>query len=185
MLKRLSILIILFFLGTINVYASPCPDTLDFEFKKLASPEKIHLCEAFSGQVLLVVNTASKCGYTYQYDGLEALYKKYKDQGLVVLGFPSNDFANQEPGSDKQIHSFCRLTYGVNFPMFSKSHVARGKANPLYKHYASLTGVYPRWNFHKFLVDRKGKIIGNFRSTVEPNDPKLVAMIEKSLSEPN
>ena len=181
MLKRLLILASFLCLFSSPSFASTCPDTLNFTFKKLGSTERINLCDAFSGQVVLVVNTASKCGYTYQYDGLEALYRKYKDQGLVVLGFPSNDFANQEPGTEEQIHSFCRLTYGVKFPMFSKTHVAKGKANPLYQRFADLTGEYPRWNFHKFLLNRNGEIIGSFRSKVEPNDPQLVAAIESVL----
>ncbi|TMH31373.1 MAG: hypothetical protein E6H66_16235, partial [Betaproteobacteria bacterium] len=113
------------------------------------------LCQ-YQGKVLLIVNTASYCGYTHQYEGLEALYHKYKDRGLVVLGFPTNDFGEQEPGTNQEIAEFCRLTYGVEFPMFEKSSIKSIKANPLFGELISRTGQAPQWNFHKYLVDRDG-----------------------------
>ena len=116
--------------GVINVNANTdCPETLDFTVKALAENTDINLCQAYKGKVVLIVNTASKCGYTPQYEGLEALYENYRDQGLVVLGFPSNDFAGQEPGTEKQIQDFCRLTYGVKFPMFAKTTVREENAD--------------------------------------------------------
>jgi glutathione peroxidase len=132
--------------------------------------------------VALVVNTASYCGYTSQYEGLEALYAKYREQGLVVLGFPSNDFGGQEPGGSKQIADFCFNTYGVKFPMFAKSVVTGRNANPLHAQLAGISGQSPEWNFHKYLVGRDGKLVASFPSRVTPQDGKLVAAIEKALA---
>jgi glutathione peroxidase len=158
-----------------------CPETLNFTMRTLAGDEQVNLCDKYSGKVVLVVNTASKCGYTYQYDGLEALYRQYKDRGLVVLGFPSNDFGAQEPGNEKQIATFCRLTYGVEFPMFEKTRAAERNADPLYKTLGDLAGEYPRWNFHKYLLDRNGKLVASYSSHVEPKSPQVVHAIEKLL----
>ncbi len=154
---------------------------LDQDFRRLASDEQVNLCEAYSGQVLLVVNTASKCGNTPQYDGLEKLYRRYMGRGLVVVGFPSNDFAGQEPGTEKQIRDFCRLTYNVNFPMFEKVQVRGRAADPFYQYLARAAGEQPRWNFHKYLLDRNGRVVASFPSQVEPEDERLVGMIEKLL----
>lgn len=123
--------------------------------------------------MILVVNTASYCGFTDQYGGLEALYRKYRDRGLVVLGFPSNDFAGQEPGSNSQIANFCRLTYGVQFPMFAKSRVVGSSRNALFGELARRTGETPRWNFHKYLIDRDGTRVLSFGSAVSPEDSRL------------
>lgn len=158
-----------------------CPDTLKFSKRALASDKTVDLCEEYLGKVLIVVNTASKCGYTPQYDGLEALYRKYKDKGLVVLGFPSNDFGGQEPGSEKQIQKFCRLTYGVEFPMFEKTNAAKAKADPLYRTLGELAGEYPQWNFHKYVLDRNGRLVASFNSRVKPQSEKLIDTIEKLL----
>ncbi len=158
-----------------------CAPALDFELRRLASDDTVKLCDAYQGQVVLIVNTASKCGFTGQYEGLEALYGKYQDRGLVVLGFPSNDFANQEPDSEEQIQQFCRLTYSVEFPMFEKIHVKKGKADPLYQYLAAQTGVYPKWNFYKYLIDREGKVVDAFSSITAPDSKKLVNAIEKLL----
>jgi glutathione peroxidase len=130
--------------------------------------------------VVLVVNTASECGYTPQYEGLEALYRKYKSKGLVVLGFPMNDFGGQEPGSNKEISTFCVNQYAIDFPMFAKTEL---KANPLYADLVKTTGEAPKWNFHKYLVDRKGARVQSFGTKVEPNDAKLVGAIERLLEE--
>jgi glutathione peroxidase len=162
--------------------ASPdCAPALNFEMRRLAGDETVRLCDAYAGKVVLVVNTASKCGFTGQYEGLEALYDKYRDRGLVVLGFPSNDFANQEPGSEEDIRKFCRLTYSVEFPMFEKVSVKKGKAAPLYQYLAEQTGVYPKWNFYKYLIDREGKVVDYFSSVTGPESRKMVAAIEKLL----
>jgi glutathione peroxidase len=162
--------------------ASACDSVLlDQQFRRLASTEEVNLCEAYAGKVLLVVNTASKCGNTPQYDGLEALYEKYGEQGLVVLGFPSNDFMGQEPGTEEQIEEFCRLTYGVAFPMFEKTTVKGDGANPFYVRLAAASGTYPTWNFHKYLIGRDGTLITEFSPRTPPEDPDLVAAIEQAL----
>ncbi|WP_034210940.1 glutathione peroxidase [Arenimonas metalli] len=157
---------------------------LDRSFRQLAGKETVNLQEAYGGQVLLVVNTASKCGFTPQYEGLEAMYAKYKEQGFAVLGFPSNDFMGQEPGSEEEIQEFCTLTYGVKFPMFEKVQVRGSGATPLYAELAAATGEAPGWNFHKYLIDREGKVVASFGSRTKPDDPKLVAEIEKLLATP-
>jgi len=156
-----------------------CPPLLERSMKTLDARTQ-PLCD-YAGKVLLVVNTASQCGYTPQYDGLEALYRKYKDQGLIVLGFPMNDFGAQEPGSNKEISTFCVNEYAIDFPMFAKTQL---RANPLYADLMRASGDAPRWNFHKYVVDRKGARVHSFASAVEPNDPKLVNAIERLLEEP-
>lgn len=169
------------FAQTASAAAAPCPALLNHEFNRLQTGKPETLCQ-YRGQVLLIVNTASYCGYTHQYEGLEALYRKYKDRGLVVLGFPSNDFGAQEPGSNHEIAEFCRLTYGVQFPMFEKTSVASLKANPLYVELAARTGQSPKWNFHKYFVDRNGNPAGTFASKVEPDDSELLGTLEKLLA---
>ncbi len=155
---------------------------LDQEFRKLASTEEVNLCEAYTGKVVLVVNTASKCGNTPQYDGLEKLYEEYGDQGFVVLGFPSNDFLGQEPGTEDQIEEFCRLTYGVEFPMFEKTTVKEGNAHPFFNALADASGTYPTWNFHKFLIGRDGELIAQFSPRTKPYDERVVAAVEQALN---
>jgi glutathione peroxidase len=142
---------------------------------------------AYRGKVMLIVNVASKCGYTRQYSGLEALYQKYKGQGLVIVGVPANNFGGQEPGSDAEIQQFCSRTYGVSFPMLSKVSVKGDDQSPLYafltdKNEHPETGGDVRWNFTKFLVDGNGKVIGRFESKVEPDSAELVQAVEKALA---
>jgi len=156
---------------------------LDQDFRRLASTDEVNLCEAYSGKVLLVVNTASKCGNTPQYDGLEKLYDQYGEAGLVVLGFPSNDFMGQEPGTEEQIEEFCRLTYGVEFPMFEKVSVKEDKADPFFVALAEASGTYPTWNFQKYLIGRDGKVISAFSPRTKPYDDELVAAIEQALGQ--
>jgi glutathione peroxidase len=136
----------------------------------------------YSGQVLLLVNVASKCGLTPQYDGLEKLHEQYRDRGFAVLGFPANDFAGQEPGTDGEIAEFCRSTYGVEFPMFSKITVLGPERHPLYDALAGDQDV--RWNFEKFLISRTGEVAGRFAPTVTPSDDELVTAIEQQLAAP-
>ena len=155
-----------------------CPETLNFTKRTLAGKEAVNLCDEYLGKVVVVVNTASKCGYTYQYEGLEALYRNYKDKGLVVIGFPSNDFGGQEPGTEKQIQDFCRLTYGVEFPMFEKTHASKYNADPIYKTLGRISGEFPQWNFHKYVLDRNGKLVASFNSKVEPQGSKMITTIE-------
>jgi glutathione peroxidase len=160
--------------------SAACPALLDYTLPSLAD-QPTPLCR-FQGKVVLVVNTASQCGYTPQYQGLEALYRRYRDRGLVVLGFPANDFGGQEPGGNKQIASFCELNYGVSFPMFAKSSVVAGReSNPLYDGLARRTGQRPQWNFHKYLIDRSGEKVLSFASAVEPDDRRLVGELERML----
>ena len=157
-------------------------ELLNQEFRRLASDEVVNLAEAYDGKVVLVVNTASKCGNTPQYDGLEKLYQEYGAKGLVVLGFPSNDFFGQEPGTEEEIQEFCRLTYGVKFPMFEKVTVKKGDAHPFFARLAAVSGTYPTWNFHKFLIGRDGAFVGEFSPRTKPYDSKLVAAIEAALA---
>jgi glutathione peroxidase len=154
-----------------------CPALLDREMNTIQEKPQ-SLCE-YAGKVVLVVNTASQCGYTPQYEGLEALYRKYRARGLVVLGFPTNDFGGQEPGSNKEIAAFCVNQYAIDFPMFAKTEL---KKNPLYADLASATGAAPRWNFHKYLIDRSGKQVLSFDTRIEPNDARLISSLEKFLS---
>ena len=155
-----------------------CPALLDRKMDTILDKPQ-SLCD-YAGKVVLVVNTASECGYTPQYDGLEALYRKYKSRGLVVLGFPMNDFGGQEPGSNKEIAAFCVNQYAIDFPMFSKTSLA---GNALFADLSKATGQAPKWNFHKYLVDRGGKRVQSYGSAVAPQDPKLISAIETLLEE--
>ena len=159
-----------------------CPATLQHTFPRLQDEKPQSLCQ-YSGKVVLVVNTASFCGFTGQYKGLEVLYARYKDKGLVVLGFPSNDFA-QEKGSNQEIADFCENTFGVKFPMFAKSSVKGPEASPLYQQLAQLSGTAPRWNFHKYLLGRDGKLVDHYSSLTGPDNKGLVRAIEQQLALP-
>jgi glutathione peroxidase len=168
----------------VAIPAAASAPVLDHTYRRLAAKERVNLRDTYGGNVLLVVNTASKCGFTPQYDALEALHAKYQARGFAVLGFPSNDFRGQEPGSEKQIAKFCKLTYGVKFPMFEKVHVVGDEATPLYRELAAATGEAPGWNFHKYLVDRDGNVVASFPSKVKPDDPELIARLEQLLAAP-
>ncbi|WP_397606758.1 glutathione peroxidase [Silanimonas sp.] len=157
---------------------------LNHEFRRLAGEDRVNLAQAYAGQVLLVVNTASKCGLTPQYEGLEALHQKYSAQGFAVLGFPSNDFMGQEPGSETEIQEFCTLTYGVKFPMFEKVVVRGAEATPFYRELAAATGDQPGWNFHKYLIGRDGSVVASFGSRTKPDAPEIVEAIEKAIAAP-
>jgi len=156
----------------------------DFSFTTLVGAQPLPLAQ-FKGQVILVVNTASQCGFTGQYEGLEKLYTTYKDRGLVIVGVPSNDFGKQEPGSSDDIAHFCKLNYGVDFPMASKEDVIGDDAHPFYKWANEYFGYIgrPKWNFHKYLIDRRGNLVTYFHSTTTPDDEDLVAAVEKALDE--
>lgn len=178
MRQTLMIFSLLAAFGTANA----CSDLLKAEFRPLAGKDPVDLCKTYGDKVLLVVNTASKCGFTPQYDALEKLDAKYKDRGFAVLGFPSNDFMGQEPGSEAEIKEFCTLTYGVKFAMFEKVHVKQDGANPFFaKLAAESDGRYPSWNFYKYLIDRNGKVVADFPSKVKPDDEKIVSRIEALL----
>ncbi|TLS73973.1 glutathione peroxidase [Mariprofundus erugo] len=167
---------------TVLAAAEDCPPLLDYSVHTLVDHRPVRLCDAFRGRVLLVVNTASKCAFTPQYESLEKLYATYRPGGLVVLGFPSNDFGQQEPGSEQDIHQFCRMTYDVQFPMFAKTTVRGSDADPLYKALAAAAGESPAWNFHKYLIGRDGKLIASFASAVAPFDRRLIQAVEKALA---
>jgi glutathione peroxidase len=163
-----------------NAAESPCPSILDHKFANLMD-EPVSLCQ-FRGKVLLIVNTASECGYTPQYEGLEKLFRRYRDKGFAVLGFPANDFGGQEPGSNNEIAQFCRVNYGITFPIFAKTSVVGAKANPLFRELTAKTGKPPQWNFHKYLLDQAGQPVAAFESAVEPEDRRITEQIEKLLA---
>ena len=164
---------------TTSVDAAPCGTLLDHTVADLAGTRE-NLCQ-YQGKVVLVVTTASYCGYTPQYKGLQALNEKYKSKGLVILGFPSNDFGNQEPGSAKEIAEFCDRTYAVKFPMFEKTAVKQAGGSALFDALAKATGERPQWNFHKYLIGRDGKTAASFPSKVEPESREFVAKVEELL----
>lgn len=163
--------------------SSSCPESLDFELRPLTAAEPVRLCEAHPDQVLLVVNTASKCGFVGQFEGLEALDAEFRDRGFRVLGFPSGDFLNQEYEDEERIDDFCRSTYGVQFPMYEKLNASRGNAAPgtLYHYLGNAAGEFPRWNFHKYLIGRDGKVLASFGTRVRPDDPSIRAAIRSAL----
>lgn len=144
---------------------------------------KVTTMKEYAGKTLLIVNTASKCGYTPQYEGLESLYEKYKDKGLVVLGMPCNQFGGQEPGTEEEIKKFCSLKYNVKFPLLKKSDVNGPNRHPLYQFLLSNSSDKKdiQWNFEKFLVDKNGKVVARFNSKAKPDSQELVDSVEKSL----
>ena len=160
--------------------SAACPKVLQHTVARLQDEKPQNLCQ-YAGQVVVVVNTASFCGFTSQYKGLEALHTKYKERGLVVLGFPSNDFS-QEPESNAKIADFCENTFGVKFPMFVKTTVKGSGALPLFKQLAEQTGTSPKWNFYKYVISRDGKDIKSFSSMTGPQDKSFVQEIEKQLA---
>ena len=174
-MKKLFLVSVLF----ISSYSYACSDLMDTEMRILDSSETINLCE-YSDKVVLVVNVASRCGYTYQYASLQKLYEDYKDDGFVVLGVPSRDFM-QEYSDETDVAEFCSTEYGVDFPMFATSKVRGKKANALYKKLIDQSGVSPSWNFNKYLITRDGKIASTFGSKVKPDSPELISKIQELL----
>ena len=160
------------------------PNAYDYAFTTLMGHQPLRLAE-FKGHVILIVNTASKCGFTPQYAGLEKLYTTYKSRGLVIIGVPSNDFGQQEPGNSESIADFCHINYGVSFPMTEKEVVVGENAHPFYrwaKHELGFIAA-PKWNFHKYLIDRNGKLVNYFFSTTKPQSKRLIKAIEACLDE--
>lgn len=185
-MKRLATLLLLLAtagLPAAAIAAPACPALLDHTVKRLPGGKAENLCQ-YQGKVILVVNTASRCGFTPQFDGLQKIYRDYQARGFVVLGFPSNDF-NQEPGKGEQITNFCRLNYGVDFPMFEKNPVKGAGAQPFYQALIKATGSEPRWNFHKYLVTRDGKTVVPLDTRVEPDSREMRAKIEAMLDRKN
>lgn len=160
--------------------ASECPDILKFMKRKLNAQETVNFCDAYKDKAILFVNTASKCGFTPQFEGLETLYSQYKDKNFVVLGFPSGDF-NQEYSDEGKTAELCELTYGVKFPMFETIAVRGDDADPLYRLLAKKADTTPKWNFYKYLVDRKGNLVDSYSSFTKPNDEQLIADIERAI----
>lgn len=160
--------------------ANQCPDVLKFMKRKLNSQETVNMCSEYKGKTLLIVNTASYCGFTPQFEGLEKLYKDYKDEGLVVLGFPSHDF-NQEDDDEGKTAELCELTYGVKFPMFEAIAVRGDDADPLYKMLAKKSGTTPKWNFYKYLIDKEGNMVDSYSSFTKPTDKKFIKTIEETI----
>jgi len=173
-----KLLITLLLLSASTVVNAACPDIYNHQLTTLQG-EKINLCD-YQTKPILVVNTASKCGFTPQFEALEGLYSKYKDNGLLIIGFPSNDF-RQEPGNDKQIGDFCKLTYAVKFPMMSKSSVSGVNANPLYKQLTEKTGQAPMWNFYKYVILPGGKQVFAYSSDVKPDANEILNRIKPAL----
>jgi glutathione peroxidase len=164
-----------------SVQAATCPALLDRSVPRLQDEQPQSLCQ-YAGKVVLVVNTASQCGFTPQYKGLEALYERLRGEGLVVLGFPSNDFGGQEPGSATEIAAFCENQFAVKFPMFSKVTVKGDKAHPFYAELASRSGKAPLWNFHKYLIGRDGQTVRSYTSLTGPDDAALLRDVRAMLS---
>ncbi|MBC7781629.1 MAG: glutathione peroxidase [Proteobacteria bacterium] len=162
--------------------SAACPALLDHVFPDLLTGKPTSLCQ-HRGDVVMVVNTASQCGFTPQYAQLEAVHRKLSGRGLRIVGFPSNDFGQQETGTSKDIADFCKLNFGVSFTMFERTEVSGRKANPFYAQLAQRSGVRPGWNFHKYLIDRAGTRVQSFDSAVAPDDPKLLREIERLLAE--
>ena len=174
-MKNLALL----FIGIFSASGYACTDLLDSDMKVLDSSDKINMCQ-YEGNVILVVNVASKCGYTYQYEGLQSLYDAYKDDGLIVVGIPSRDF-RQEYTEESSVAEFCSTEYGVNFPMFATAKVRGEGAHPFYKKLAQESGMAPNWNFNKYLIDREGKVYKGYRSKVKPDSEMLINAIERLL----
>ena len=175
MMKRLLLLALLTALPSV---AAACPDLLNQRYTSLQG-NPVNLCD-FAGRPVLVVNTASKCGYTPQFEKLEAMHNRYRGRGLVVLGFPSNDF-NQELATNREIAEFCKLTYFVEFPMIEKGAVTGAGANDFFKQLAAATGSAPQWNFHKYLIAPDGKTVYSFGTQVEPDSREIMSRLQPML----
>lgn len=163
----------------LSINALACNDLLDTEMRVLDSSETVNLCK-FEEKVILVVNVASRCGYTYQYATLQKLYEEYKDEDFVILGIPSRDFM-QEYSNEEDVAEFCSTEYGVNFPMFATAKVRGKKAHPFYKKLANESGISPKWNFNKYLISRDGSVVSTYGSSVKPDSVELTSDIEKLL----
>lgn len=171
-------------ISTVSADTTHYNNAYDFSFHTLRGHEPLPL-SSFQGKVLMIVNTASKCGFTPQYAQLEKLYEQYKDRGFVILGIPANDFGGQEPGTEKEIENFCQVNYGVTFPMASKEVVSGKNAHPffLWARQQLGFGSSPKWNFHKYIISRNGELKDYFYSTTSPESKKIVKVVERYLNE--
>ena len=167
----------LYFLLFVSYYSLACSDILDTEMRVLDSSDTVNLCE-YKDQVVMVVNVASRCGFTYQYESLQALYKEYAEKDFVILGFPSRDFMFQEFSDEGDVKEFCSTNYGVSFPLFATSSVTGSKANSFYKQIFKISGSEPSWNFTKYLISKEGNVVNTFSSKVEPNSPEVIKNLE-------
>lgn len=185
MIKRIAGMLLMVILSThvVSAQGSEPKKAYDFAFQQIAGGELP--LKQFEGKVLMVVNTASFCGFTPQYDGLQALYDQYREQGLVVLGVPSNDFGQQEPGSAQEIKEFCEVNFNITFPIAGKEVVSGDLAHPFYQWARSELGFIsaPRWNFHKYLVGKDGKLRDWFSSTTEPTSEKVKQAVEAAIKQ--
>lgn len=177
-MKRALFALMIFLMTGANFAYAACSGLHNYQFSTLQG-KQINLCD-YQNRPILVVNTASKCGFTPQFEKLEGMYKKYKDKGLVIVGFPSNDF-KQEPGSNAEIGEFCKMTYAVQFPMAAKSSVVGPNANPLYKKLATITQDPPTWNFYKYLILPEGKEVYSYSSDVDPESAQIVSRFKPYL----
>jgi len=184
MLRKIGCLGVLVWLLAGTAWAeNTCPSWLDTDMRLLRSEQSKNLCKAYGGKVLLIVNTASHCGFTKQFKGLEALYQQYRERGLVVAGFPSDDF-KQEAGSEQETANVCYANYGVTFDMFAPISVKRESAHPLFKTLAEQGDGFPKWNFYKYLVNRRGEVIQRFSSMDAPDSDAMRKAIEAALAQP-
>lgn len=179
---RFLVAVAMLFASADAAAAETCPVVLNHQAELLTGGKPQSLCQ-YAGRVVLIVNTASECGYTGQYEGLQALHKKYAQRGLAILGFPSNSFGGQEPGSNQKIAEFCQVNYGVTFPVFGKIDLMPVSKSPVFSGLAAASGAVPRWNFHKYLVDRTGTRVESFESAIEPQSAKLIQRIEALLAQ--
>ena len=177
-MNKLKIALLITFLCCQSLYAA-CPDFLDADIKLLHSDKTLNICESYPNQPVLIVNTASKCGFTHQFKGLEVLHKQYKDRGLLVVGFPSNTF-NQEINNEEKVAEVCYINYGVTFPMFSTVSVLGEDAHPIFRELAKRSEA-PGWNFNKYLVNKNGQVIEHFGSRAKPDSEEFKKIIESVL----
>lgn len=180
-LPKLLVMGLLLSTVSVSSFASQCPDVLKFVKRKLNSQETVNLCNEYKDKAVLFVNTASYCGFTPQFEGLETLYQNYKEKGLVVLGFPSHDF-NQEDKDEGKTAELCELTYGVKFPMFEALSVRGDDIDPLYRMLKKKSGTSVKWNFYKYLVGRDGNLIDSYSSYTKPTDEDFIQDIENALA---
>lgn len=178
-MQQLRSVVAIAILSSAGTAGAACPDYLDHEMRRLHSKEDVNLCEVTAGKPMLIVNTASHCGYTPQFKGLEAVHQAYKDRGLVVVGFASDSF-KQEADSEEEAADVCFVNYGVSFTMLAPTPVRGNQANPVFQALGDAAGE-PKWNFNKYLVDADGTVIEHFESGVRPDSPAFTAAIEKVL----